>query len=93
MTKPYTKTSKRFLNDSYDEHGAVSWNVGEGYSETKRTECKTSELRLQDCYKVITIEFGYIGREEYEQRLAKLDTLIEELQAFRVALGESWGKV
>lgn len=89
----YSKSGKRFLNDDYDEHGAVSWQVTKGFSEKRRTNNKDAELRLQDCYKVITIEFGYDGKEQYQERLAKLDVLIEELNEFRSALADSWGRV
>lgn len=84
-----TISSKTFLSDNPDEFGSIGWSV-EGHHMNNPAK-KSANLTLKDCYKRIDLEFYYSGFNEYESRIKKIDTLINELSDFREALRDSWG--
>jgi len=85
--------NKVWLNKRHDEHGSLTWSV-EGrvsYKDKKivkgRKDC---ELRLTDCYKTIVLDFSYSDREGFEERVAKMSTLMAELTTFQQLLNISY---
>ena len=76
---------KTFLSGRGDEGGLVRW-----YTNTESGwEVAEAELFLSDCFKGITLEFSASTNKELHKRVAKLDTLIEELSKFRASLASS----
>lgn len=80
------KRGKKFLNNSHEEHGSVSWHVTTGKDMDFYQSTCGGELRIADCYKVITLDFDCEKVSHVDKRIAKLDVLIQELQEMRAAL-------
>jgi len=83
--------SKSFLNDSLEEFGTVAWHVQVASHQFDRDDdCKhiprNANLRITDCHDDIHLCFYHRSKEDYKERLAKLDTLINELKSFRSAM-------
>ena len=88
-----TIKNKTFITDNTTEFGSVSWHVSDGWGQgQEKKHRKNSELRLTDCYKVITLDFDYDGWDNFQERIKKVECLIEELQKYKQALRDSWGK-
>ena len=78
---------KKFLTERGDEGGSLRWFINtEGEEHAWKVE---SSLTLTDCYRHITLEFHAGTKPQCLKRVAKLDTLIEELQEFRESLSKS----
>lgn len=90
----FKKNNKIFITDHPEEFGSIAWSIDKGWGADtiRKRHSKESNLRITDCYKVIVLEFSYQGYDEYLERIKKLDNLIEELNNFKEALQESWGK-
>lgn len=80
------KQGKRFLSDRGDEGGSVRWYVNSTSDYYRDVE---AELYITDCFKPVTIEFSADKGKGLGKRIAKLDSLIEELQSFKEALVEA----
>ena len=88
-----TIQNKRFISDEHNEFSSISWHITSGWGEgQKKKHTKCSDLRLSDCYKVISLDFDYEGHDQFLSRIKKIDCLIEELQKYKQALKDSWGK-
>lgn len=76
---------KRFLSDRGDEGGSVRWHVS---TDKDDVFCNVVDatLYLTDCDRTITLEFDCYKREHTAKRIAKIDGLISELIAFKLAL-------
>jgi len=83
--------NKIFLSDDINETGSLAWFVADWNPAKPRHNNKESEVQIRDCYKQVVLDFGYSNVEEYKARLAKIDTLISELESFRDVLKDSWG--
>lgn len=83
--------NKIFLSDDINETGSLAWFVADWNQDKPRHNKKESEVQIRDCYKQFVLDFGYSNVEEYKARLAKIDTLISELESFRDVLKDSWG--
>lgn len=83
------QSSKSFLSENPDEFGSIGWVVKDYYGAKPTGKC--ASITLTDCYKRIDLDFEYDSFKEYEARCEKIDTLINELQAFRQAFRDSWG--
>ncbi|QKN88450.1 hypothetical protein vBValSX1_57 [Vibrio phage vB_ValS_X1] len=81
----FKKRNKTFLSESHEEFGSVSWYVKERGDWGSDVQ---SEIRITDCYKVVTLDFCAESPSDAKKRLEKLDTLITELQEARKALQE-----
>ena len=92
-----SKSDKRFLDtdDRFgnDEFGSVSWNVKlepinyRSKKEKRNIARIDADLRLTDCFKVITLSFHCDAEtSEIDARVQKLDTLIESLKRMREAM-------
>ena len=88
--------SKKFLNDNPNEFGSICWSVedmkhwrGKKKGEIK-TACQSSEVKLTDCSRHITLDFSYHNKEQYEERLSKMHLLISELQMVEKLLTNSF---
>lgn len=92
----YSSVEKRFLCDDADEFGSVCYNVSiyrfcHPDDEDKPPYDMESSLRIQDCYRSITLDFC---TDEYRDitvhnRIDKLDTLISTLQQMRADIVEA----
>lgn len=84
----YKKRNKTFLNDSFDEHGAMSWKVKVdlGYKGDYQID---AEVRMQACYGE-PIEWDFkCSMGTFDKRIEKVDTIIREFQALREAMLEA----
>lgn len=87
--------SKRFLSDKYDETGSMVVKVrvpeledmGSWQAENASVE---ASIELRDCNgKPIWLEFCMDNENSLEDRLAKLDLMINELTEMKVKLQEA----
>ena len=79
---------KRFLNDSYHEHGAVSWEIFVHKCNYDGELRICGDLRIQDCHDLITLDFNSANTPA-DKRIAKIDNLIESLMLMREAYVEA----
>ena len=82
--------SKRFLSEE-DVHSTGSIctysYLEEGY---ERRLYHSSEIILKDCNKTISLEMSFDGESQYQERIKKVDILVEELLKFKEVLSEHW---
>lgn len=83
------KRDKRFLNDNHEEFGSVSWRVTTEGDGGLFNRSVLAELRIADCYKVVSLDFDCDKASHIDKRLSKLDSLIDSLQDMREALVEA----
>jgi len=81
--KVYKAGNKIFLSQKYGEYGAICWEVRASRYDDK-DNYMTANIRLQDCYRNINLDF-WVGdsEERFESRMDKLNTLIDELTDMR----------
>jgi hypothetical protein len=79
---PKRSTSRKFLNDNVFGGLAGIETVYEPYSSNG---C-WAVVKVSDCNRTATLEFGIDSEKEKKSRLKKIDTLVAELQAFRAKL-------
>ena len=81
----YGRGRKEFIAAKPDEDGSISWSVdycpNRSYGDTVE-----SYIKIRDCTRTVTLEFSIYENDSYEDRLLKVDNLIDSLQAFRGAL-------
>ena len=75
---------KKFLSDDPFETGAIAASAE--VEEDDRYNNLTAELVIKDCYKTVTLDFYAGTKEKQQDRLKKIDTLIDVLVSFREAL-------
>jgi hypothetical protein len=91
----FKRQNKTFISDDVDEFGSISWFVESAdyvKPKMKQRHTKSAELRITDCYKVITLDFEYCGHDNYSDRVRKVNNLIIELEEFKQSLVDSWGQ-
>ena len=76
---------KTFLSESHDEGGSVSWSVNTQAEIWHEARVEAS-VYLRDCDKQICLDFDCNEFKHIDKRLAKLDTLMVELNKMREAL-------
>lgn len=89
---------KEFLSDSPDESGSVICKVMtdrvkdiHSYSHCVRSGgYMNSSLRIADCGGHIILDFDCTGQKGFDKRKAKLDKMIDILQAMRKQMDEMW---
>lgn len=76
---------KSYLSCRGDEGGGVRWYTN---TETAYDDCGvvSATLYISDCYKTSVLEFSANTNKQLKKRVAKLDSLIEELNKFRSSL-------
>lgn len=79
------KRNKTFLNDSHEDSGSICWYVRTDHKDYLDREV-TAEVKITDCSKVICLDFDCQEKRHIDKRIAKVDTLINELTKFRDAL-------
>lgn len=79
-----TKHRRKFLEGHPEELGYIAWKVG----HEAGNHWTFAHVILADCRRTIQLDFDFYDAEEQVARLRKIDSLIEELQAFRKALEE-----
>ena len=77
---------KTFLNSSFNEKGHIRWEVLSGTDKRYHAEFLSGELVIADCSSSICLDFDCEKRSHIDKRIAKLDTLIDELGKMREAL-------
>lgn len=82
--KVYKAGNKTFLSEKNGEYGAICWEVRASRYDEKDKYMTAANIRLQDCYENINLDF-WIGDSEdrFESRMDKLNTLIRELTKMR----------
>jgi hypothetical protein len=45
-----------------------------------------SEIKIADCNRVVSLDFGFDNDEEFKDRIAKLDLLINDMTEFKAKL-------
>jgi hypothetical protein len=79
---------KRFLSESVEEFGSVSWCVHS--AEKSYDNPVEASLRITDCHNVVNLDFDCRNPDMIDKhlskRITKLDTLIESLIEMRTAL-------
>lgn len=75
---------KKFLSTDPFETGSVAASIE--IENSRNYQNLSAELVIKDCYKTVTLDFYAVGEERQEDRLKKLDTLINVLVEFREAL-------
>lgn len=82
--------SKRFLSEE-DVHSTGSICVysylEEGYEGHTYHD---AEIVLKDCSRTISLEMSFKNENEFQERVKKVDILVEELLKFKEALSEHW---
>lgn len=74
---------KRFLTERGDEGGSIRWTLGK---DAYFNGDINAEIIITDCNKSIYLDFSYTNNKALGKRVAKLESLIEELQDFRESL-------
>lgn len=71
--------SNKFLSTLPYEYGSCSWDISlrEGVNKCDAT------LYLRDCYRDVSLEFGFKDDVSFKHRTQKIDNLIKELKDFR----------
>lgn len=82
----YKARGKEWLNDSFDEHGAVSWSVK---AIKDNDSAVWADVRIQGCDDHIYLDFHYTTPRQLSGRINKVDVLIKQLEEFRNSLLES----
>lgn len=91
----YSNQHKTFLSDATSEFSSIAWSVTLQSSDPANSWI-WSEIRLTDCARPITISMGLTvqsdqgiteetRRTNIDQRMAKIDRLIHELEQYREA--------
>lgn len=82
--KVYKAGNKIFLSQKDGEYGAICWEVRASRYDEKDKYMTAANIRLQDCYENINLDF-WVGdsEERFESRMDKLNTLIDELTDMR----------
>lgn len=75
---------KKFLSTDPFETGSVAASIE--VENSGKYQNLSAELVIKDCYKSVTLDFYAPNEERQEDRLKKLDTLIDVLVEFREAL-------
>lgn len=83
------KRDKRFLNESTEEFGSISWSVVSGDPVNRWDSLVESDLRISNCSKNIHLDFNCEKLSHIDKRLVKLDNLIDSLTLFKEALLEA----
>lgn len=80
---------KRFINNSFNESGAVSWHVSTGETDWGFSNLVNAELQISDCSKTICLDFNVEKETHFDKRIGKLDELMTSLTLMREALVEA----
>ena len=88
MSFMFRDRGKKFLSDSHEEGGTVSWR-GKTGQESWDNSLFEGEVRLTDCSKAIYLEFNCHRYKDIQKRLDKVDVLLEELNKFKGTLLEA----
>lgn len=76
--------NKRFLSeDRHDETGSITYFVEKG---TENYSVIQSTVKIYDCNRSISLDFDCYDYQEIDERLNKIDVLVEELTKVRDAL-------
>lgn len=90
MTELVKYGSKRFLSEE-DVHSTGSICVysclEEGY---ENRSYHSAEIILKDCNKTISLEMSFSNESQYQERIKKVDILVDELLKFKEVLSEHW---
>lgn len=70
---------KRFLSDRGDEGGSFRWTIDTQHNYD-------NVLIITDCYKVVTLEFSFRNNKELEERIEKVDNMIDSLLLLKESL-------
>lgn len=104
MKNSYEKNEKMFLDANASEYSSVCWTVSANEHTDSETAYVNCDVRISDCFKVASLDFSYsfkkagakIDPEEDAQqdttlddRIQKLNSLIDSLVRFRAALEEA----
>jgi hypothetical protein len=101
--KKNKRSGKAFLSDSTKEFGSIAWYViANDRGVTDRWI--ESEVRLSDCSRNITLNMGVSvacasmtdeeeRHEAINERLEKIDTLIDQLTQFKASYQEALSKL
>lgn len=82
--------SKRFLSeeDVYSTGSICVYSfLEEGYEGHIYHD---AEIILKDCSKVISLGMSFKNENEFQERVKKIDILVEELLKFKEVLSEHW---
>lgn len=88
---------KEFLSPSADEAGSIICQI-ETPQQKDISEHYTKEgcawmrgtIKVSDCSKTVHLDFDCHDERSYEKRIAKLDKLLEEVQAMRNQYEAAW---
>lgn len=90
MTELVKYGSKRFLSEE-DVHSTGSICVysclEEGYEGHIYHD---AEIILKDCSRVISLEMSFKNEDQFQERVKKVDALVDELLKFKEVLSEHW---
>ena len=81
----YGKGLKEFLAIKPDEDSSISWSVDFQHYPSGGNIVEAC-VKIRDCSRKAELEFSIYEGDTYEDRLLKVDILIESLQLFRSAL-------
>lgn len=76
---------KRFLSDSHDEGGSISWEV-RTCGVSMFDSFVDGSLKIGDCYRFVDIDFDCSEYKHIKKRIDKADRLIIELTKMKEAL-------
>ena len=76
---------KKFLSDSYDQNGRITWSVHTG----GRFYLVEASITISDCSRDITLDFDCEKVRHIDKRINKLERLIIELEDVKLALVEA----
>jgi len=84
MSKTFTR-NRQWLNPvEHEDTGAISWHVEGGVYEAE------AEITIRDCDRQIKLDFGARDKKELNQRIKKLNMLIDALEDVKQNLGEAF---
>lgn len=90
MSKTVKYGSKRFLSeeDVYSTGSICVYScLEEGYEGHIHHD---AEIILKDCNKSISLDMRFRNENEFQERVEKIDTLVDELLKFKEVLSEHW---
>lgn len=88
---------KEFLSPSADESGSIicqietpqQKDISEHYTK-QGCAWMRGTIKMSDCSKTVHLDFDCHDQRSYEKRIAKLDKILEEVQAMRNQYKEAW---
>ena len=86
------RKNKAFLSNAHGEGGSINWYIASGDCIDNCgifSNVVEGELKISDCYRTITLDFGCEDINQLDKRIVKVQTLIDNLLEMKQGLLEA----